>query len=227
MMRTEASKHTDMPERGAVPVRRLLSFGGLVGLTLAGGHHLVPGPLLEAVLFAALIYALAGFGPLRRVLVDVPRRYRTIALVFVVLLAVGQVIKGNEYTFPFVGWTMYGTPHPEDPVFYEYTAIRQSGRAEPFDPPRLVPTLANARIDNRLKRQIETIEKTDDPATREREKALHAATLRAFARLADAGSADPIVAVQVTRGTVPLRAYSGDEALPRTPLWRIDTALTP
>ena len=219
--------HTHL-EPETLPVRRLWLFGGGVLFGLAGGHHIVPGVVLEGALLGLLLWALAGFAPLVARVRAVPASYRRFALGLVFFLVLGQVVKETTYTYPFAKWTMYGAVRSEDPLFYEYYALRSSGAEEVFNPATVIRPLKRSRMTNLLTQQIDAVRAAEDADARARHMRLHEATLRALARLRDEeGRVDPILSIRVVEGQVPLRSYAGEQSLQRRPLWKVDTTPSP
>lgn len=63
---------------------------------------------------------------------------RTACAVFLLLLLAGQAIHRHRVTYPFVGWSMYSTPHA--PEYLTYMATLADGTEIPFPFHAVAPT---------------------------------------------------------------------------------------
>ena len=178
-----------------------------------GGPPRARGAVLESLAviatFALLARSRALFGLFR----SVGARYQGAALVLIGLVVGGHVAQQGEAMFPFVSWQMYGKVHTEDLVYDDYAAMRTTGETIPFIPSWAVQSLINARINRKLRAQMESIEAAREPAERAERTALHEATLQALITLYNARYPEaPIRTITVSRCRVPLQVYGTERS---------------
>src|SRR5262245_59049061 len=77
-----------------------------------GLHHVLPAPVVEAALIFGVFYVVSSYRPVVETFRSVGRPYRLLSLAFLTLPVLGHLISGDTWTFPFVGWHMYGALRP-------------------------------------------------------------------------------------------------------------------
>ena len=170
------------------------------------------------LLFGALI---VRHPEIRSGFASLGQRTKAFVVGFGVLLCLGQVIKVNGATFPWVAWTMYGQIRAEDPQSLSYWAIHDDGSRTEVVPPHVFPTLSNARIEHMLQHQFERIERAS-PTERPVEVDVYEATLRALLRAYAASHPDrDIDALRVEQCRVPLADYEGPTSVSCHSVWQI------
>lgn len=201
---------------------RLALWLGLIAVSGAGLHRLVPGlrpDVVETALILASLFVLAGHQELIRLARAVDPLYLAAVLAFVSALLVGQLAVRIWDTYPFTFWHMYAQLHDRDAVFYEYTGIRADGELVSINPAREMPTIACVI---KLAHLAEAVRSVSDAPARHRLRQRYENLLRAIARLHNRRAPTPIHALTVTRAVVPFRTYAGEHSIQRETSWEID-----
>jgi hypothetical protein len=208
--------------------KRGLLFAFVLIPAWLGLHQVLPAPVVEAALIFGVFYVLSGYRPLVETFRSVGRPYRLLSLAFVALPALGHLVPGDTWTFPLVGWHMYGALRPTTAlVFYYYVGTRRSRQSVRLDLRRVLPPSV-AMINYEIVEQIKAIESAATPERRVRRMAEHEATFKALARLVDRNNCqDPILTVSVFKcmaSVADIKAYKGESAIACQRLWEIDVA---
>ena len=210
--------------------RGVLIIAGLMALaTLGVPRSFVPaeGPLrlvpyiLEAAILVLLVVVVLGREDTRALWRDAPLLQRVWAGVLIVGLLVGQFAKTNSVTFPFVAWTMYGQRRVPPVPVERYYARMADGERQEVSLPRLVPKLANARVEIMLRRQIRLIKRARSDEERERRRDIHHRTLQALLALWSEETGENPVAMEVVRLSPPATSGVDPDAVGETVLWTI------
>jgi hypothetical protein len=178
--------------------------------------------MVEAALYALLAAILATRRPLRDLWRQLGLAHRVFLAAFFALLVAGQLADDGLRTFPFVPWTMYTERATGDPSFREYRVRLASGRVRELSAFARPPTLS-IQMQHALEQRAGGIVRAAGEAERAAAVREYDRTLRALAAgSASADPGDPPVAVEVTRVTIPLRAYRGPGSLRREPVHSVD-----
>lgn len=151
--------------------------------------------LLELVLIGTVVVSLACSPPVRTYVRSLPLPARLALALFVALLASGHLARIDRWTFPFVGWRMYGVERkPQEIVYERYFGITVSGRRVTLSPTDAFPSLTKGRIRSPLARHV-ALAPGDDQSW---QKASALLTAIARARNRDAPD-DPLRTIVATR----------------------------
>jgi hypothetical protein len=178
--------------------------------------------MLEAALCGVLVVWLAR----RRELIALVQRLdvgrRVFLAAFFALLVAGHLADQGPTTWPFVPWSMYTESAREDPTFHEIHARYASGRERELSVFGAFPAFST-QLRGHMENLAVAIATEPDGARREELGRTYDRLLRALADVATAQSPDdPVVAVEVRRATVPLRAWAGPDSIRRETTRRIE-----
>lgn len=211
-------------EIGIMP-KRVFFFTILFILAWLGLRRIIPSSILQVSIIVGILYILIGYQPLGDIFRSVSSFYKYFSTGLLTVLILGQVVRQDHRTFPFINWRMYGTVAPSaNPIFYEYFGKLRSGNTIPFYPAQVLAA-AGGRIDSELADQIEDIQAEQDASRQYQRMMIYKATLKALADLYNkTHEDDPIITISVSKYAVPLENYQKDSLIERQFLFDVDVS---
>lgn len=179
------------------------AWGVVFVLASLGVHGALPKPakyLVEMLLLAPLLAMFAFHPRVRSTLASLPRTLRWFVVAFVGLLVLGNALKQQRVTFPFMGWGMFGRATTSEPRMVVLVAQRPDGSTFRLIPGGVVSDVAVSSLDGRLKDLLHAVTEATSPEARATAETALVRLLDGLARMHEAGGgtpAGPIAAVRV------------------------------
>lgn len=121
-----------------------ISLGGLIFVGILAIRWREAPILSEYLVACAVLYPIFRLKEVRGFLAGLPKGYRAALAVFLFLMTMGQLMRNQRLTFPFIAWTMFGLANSQSNDAVVWSAVEgvtATGEVVPINPSDLFPSL--------------------------------------------------------------------------------------